>query len=179
MERLSVVWLGGLARQALCGCGQGRIVAAFTNSVHVEVADTIACIVAARLGNGPCNAVLDPDAPPGWPIMAGLPGTPVELCLARGIVGRFHGREVGIQRCLDVNHQHPVVGHADEHVGALQVLRLTRCFLFIKVAMLDHTCKFRESSQGHFTPLAAHLGASQRIDQVTSLSLKLVLSLSH
>ncbi len=74
--------------------------------------------------------------------------------------------EVGVERCLDVHDEMPVVGHLDDHVGTNDLAVADRVGLLDEVAVLDHAREFDEAPQRDLAPATAHLGSAQCLDQV-------------
>ncbi len=91
---------------------------------------------------------------------------PLEPELALRVVFGLDRLEIGVQRCLDVDDQLALVGHAYDHVRANDLAFAGRVHLLLEVAMLDHACKLDESAQCDLTPATADFGAAKCLDQI-------------
>jgi hypothetical protein len=105
-------------------------------------------------------------------LCAHLPGMPFQLCFAFGVIRCLDGRQVGIQRGLGIHDDFAFARQAHHHVRTLHAAGGRHRLLRVEITMLHHAGQFGQALQGYFTPLAAHLGASQRLHQVAGFRLQ-------
>ena len=68
------------------------------------------------------------------------------------VARRFGGRQVRVERRLDVDHELPAVGHVHDHVGTQRTVVALHVHLLDEVAVLDHAGEFGETLQASFRP---------------------------
>lgn len=62
----AVTSLGPSAHHALCEGARGRVVTVFATSLHLAIADAMVSVVAATIGNGPLNVLVDETPAGPW-----------------------------------------------------------------------------------------------------------------
>ena len=80
-----------------------------------------------------------------------------------------------IERYFRVNHDRAVAGKTDDHVRPDAAVFSRDCFLFEKVAILQHARQFDDAPQLNLAPTPANVRRAQGFNQVSGFRLKLQL----
>jgi hypothetical protein len=95
-------------------------------------------------------------------------------------VGRsLDGRQVSIERSLDVHDDVAAFGQVHDHIGPQGAILASDVHLLLKVAVRGHAGELDQAPQRNLAPLAADLGFAEGLHQISRLALQGTLRFAH
>ena len=96
----------------------------------------------------------------------------LQMLALAGIIRCLEGRQIGIQRCLGIDHQFARIGQVHNQIRAGCARAAADLELLGEVAMLDQTCEFHDAAQRELTPATAHFRTAQGGDEIARFTLQ-------
>jgi hypothetical protein len=81
--------------------------------------------------------------------------------------------EVGLQRCLGIDHHLSTAGQLDHEIGSRPALVAVESHLLAEIAVVEHARELDDATQLELSPASPHVGRLERLAELAGLALEL------